>query len=69
MINLKTKIKAVLFDIGGPIDSEILNDKLLKLHFIEEFSKHNITIDNSDIETGLGDDIFSAVSVAEKVAE
>ena len=53
MINLKTKIKAVLFDIGGPIDSEILNDKLLKLHFIEEFSKHNITIDNSDIENCL----------------
>ena len=53
MINLKTKIKAVLFDIGGPIDSEILNDKLLKLHFIEEFSKHNITIDDSDIENCL----------------
>jgi len=53
VINLKTKIKAVLFDIGGPIDSEILNDKLLKLHFIEEFSKHNITIDDSDIENCL----------------
>ena len=53
MINLKTKIKAVLFDIGGPIDSEIINDKLLKLHFIEEFSKHNITIDDSDIENCL----------------
>ena len=55
MINLKTKIKAVLFDIGGPIDSEILNDKLLKLHFIEEFSKHNITIDDSDIENCLAE--------------
>lgn len=53
MINLKTKIKAILFDIGGPIDSEILNDKLLKLHFIEEFSKHNITINDSDIENCL----------------
>ena len=53
MINLKTKIKAILFDIGGPIDSEILNDKLLKLHFIEEFSKFNITIDDSDIENCL----------------
>ena len=50
MINLKANIKAILFDIGGPIDSEILNDKLLKFHFIEEFSKHNITIDDSDIE-------------------
>tara|TARA_B100001013_G_scaffold291755_1_gene191717 strand:- start:10 stop:705 length:696 start_codon:yes stop_codon:yes gene_type:complete len=55
VINLKTKIKAVLFDIGGPIDSEILNDKLLKLHFIEEFSKHNITIDDSDIENCLAE--------------
>ena len=55
MINLKTKIKAVLFDIGGPIDSEIINDKLLKLHFIEEFSKHNITIDDSDIENCLAE--------------
>ena len=53
MINLKAKIKAILFDIGGPIDSEILNDKLLKLHFIEEFSKHNITINDSDIENCL----------------
>ena len=53
MINLKTKIKAILFDIGGPIDSEILNDKLLKLHFIEEFFKHNITINDSDIENCL----------------
>jgi len=53
VINLKTKIKAILFDIGGPIDSEILNDKLLKLHFIEEFSKHNITINDSDIENCL----------------
>ena len=53
MINLKTKIKAILFDIGGPIDSEILNDKLLKLHFIEEFSKHNITINDFDIENCL----------------
>ena len=53
MINLKTKIKAILFDIGGPIDSEILNDKLLKLHFIDEFFKHNITINDSDIENCL----------------
>ena len=53
MINLKTKIKAILFDIGGPIDSEILNNKLLKLHFIDEFSKHNITINDSDIENCL----------------
>jgi len=53
MINLKTKIKAILFDIGGPIDSEILNDKLLNLHFIEEFSTHNIIIDDSDIENCL----------------
>ena len=53
MINLKTKIKAILFDIGGPIDSEILNDKLQKLHFIEEFFKHNITINDSDIENCL----------------
>ncbi len=53
MINLKSKIKAILFDIGGPIDSEILNDKLLKLHFIEEFSKHEITIKDYDIENCL----------------
>ncbi len=53
MINLKTKIKAILFDIGGPIDSEILNDKLLKLHFIEEFSKYNITINDHEIENCL----------------
>ena len=53
MINLKTKIKAILFDIGGPIDSEILNDKLLKLHFIEEFYKYKITINDSDIENCL----------------
>ena len=59
MINLKTKIKAILFDIGGPIDSEILNDKLLKLHFIEEFSKHNITIDDSDIENCLARLIYN----------
>ncbi len=50
MINLKNRIKAILFDIGGPIDSEIHNDKLLKLHFKEEFSKHNITISSADIE-------------------
>tara|TARA_B100001123_G_scaffold432374_1_gene555323 strand:- start:737 stop:1429 length:693 start_codon:yes stop_codon:yes gene_type:complete len=53
VINLKSKIKAILFDIGGPIDSEILNDKLLKLHFIEEFSKHEITIKDYDIENCL----------------